>query len=66
MERDGAVSPALDGLDTSAVTLLKVHSNSAEYWESAHSSRVVELLGYAKAAITGRPPDAGGNAAVDL
>ena len=48
------------------MTLLKVHANSAEYSESAHSSRVVELLGYAEAAITGRPPDAGGNAAVDL
>ena len=55
-----------DGLDTPGVTLLKVHAHSAEYWESAHSSRVVELLGYAKAAVTKRPPDAGENEEVSL
>ena len=55
-----------DGLDTPGVTLLKVHAHSAEYWESAHSSRVVELLGYAKAAVTKRPPNAGENEEVSL
>jgi general stress protein 26 len=55
-----------DGLDTPGITLLKVHATSAEYWESAHSSRVVELLGYAKAAVTGTPPDPGENRSVRL
>jgi general stress protein 26 len=55
-----------DGLDTPGVTLIKVHARSAEYWESAHSSRVVELLGYAKAAVTGRPPNPGENEEVRL
>ncbi len=55
-----------DGLDTPGVTLLKVHATSAEYWESAHSSRMVELLGFAKAAVTGTPPDPGENESVRL
>ncbi len=55
-----------DGLDTPGLTLIKVHATSAEYWESAHSSRVVELLGYAKAAVTGRPPNPGENEEVRL
>ena len=55
-----------DGLDTPGVTLLKVHAESAEYWESAHSSRVVELLGYVKAAVTKSPPNAGENEEVTL
>jgi general stress protein 26 len=53
-----------DGLETPGLTLIKVHAESAEYWESAHSSRVVTMLGYAKAAVTGRTPDAGENESV--
>ncbi|MGC4811930.1 pyridoxamine 5'-phosphate oxidase family protein [Micromonospora sp. DT228] len=49
-----------DGLDTPGLTLIKVHASSAEYWDSANSA-VVNLLGYAKAAVTGRPPEAGEN-----
>jgi len=55
-----------DGLDTPGVALIKVHAQSAEYWESAHSSRVVELLGYVKAAATGTPPNPGENREVRL
>ncbi|MEV4214318.1 pyridoxamine 5'-phosphate oxidase family protein [Micromonospora sp. NPDC049662] len=44
-----------DGLDTPGLTLIKVHASSAEYWDSP-SSTVVNLLGFAKAAVTGRPP----------
>ena len=55
-----------DGLETPNLTLLKVHGETAEYWESAHSSRVVTMLGYAKAAVTGRTPDAGENETVRL
>ncbi|MEH0971377.1 pyridoxamine 5'-phosphate oxidase family protein [Micromonospora sp. CPCC 205546] len=49
-----------DGLETPGLTLLKVHAASAEYWDSP-SSTVVNLFGYAKAAVTGKPPKAGEN-----
>ena len=55
-----------DGLDTPGLALLKVHATSAEYWESPSSSRVVTMLGYAKAAVTGRPPEPGENEEVRL
>jgi general stress protein 26 len=55
-----------DGLDTPNLTLIKVHADTAEYWESAHSSRVITLIGYAKAAVTGKTPDAGENETVRL
>lgn len=55
-----------DGLETPNLTLIKVHGETAEYWESAHSSRVVTMLGYAKAAVTGKTPDAGENETVRL
>ncbi|MGW0218091.1 pyridoxamine 5'-phosphate oxidase family protein [Micromonospora chokoriensis] len=48
------------GLDTPGLTLIKVHATSAEYWDSPGST-VVNLLGYAKAAVTGRPPRPGEN-----
>src|SRR6185312_495560 len=49
-----------DGLDTPGLTLIKVHASSAEYWDSP-SSTVVNLLGFARAAVTGQPPEAGEN-----
>ena len=55
-----------DGLETPNLTLVKVHSDTAEYWASAHSSKVVTLLGYAKAAVTGKTPDAGENETVRM
>ena len=55
-----------DGLDTPNLTLIKVHADTAEYWESAHSSRVITLIGFAKAAVTGKTPDAGENETVEL
>lgn len=55
-----------DGLDTPNLTLVKVTGETAEYWESAHSSRVVTVLGMVKAAVTGRTPDAGENETVRL
>jgi general stress protein 26 len=55
-----------DGLDTPTLTLVKVAAESAEYWAAAHSSKVVTLLGYAKAAVTGKTPDAGENETVRL
>ncbi|MEU4427002.1 pyridoxamine 5'-phosphate oxidase family protein [Actinoplanes sp. NPDC024001] len=55
-----------DGLDTPNLTLVKVTTQTAEYWEAAHSSKVVTLLGYAKAVVTGKTPDAGENETVRL
>ncbi|KAB1154481.1 pyridoxamine 5'-phosphate oxidase family protein [Micromonospora sp. AMSO12t] len=49
-----------DGLETPGLTLLRVHAGSAEYWDSP-SSTVVNLFGYAKAAVTGKPPEVGEN-----
>ena len=46
-----------DGLDTPGLTLIKVHTSSAEYWDSPNST-VVNLFGFAKAAVTGKPPKA--------
>jgi general stress protein 26 len=43
-----------DGLDTPGLTLIRVHAQSAEYWESP-SGKVVRLLGMATAAVTGDP-----------
>ncbi|MET7969679.1 pyridoxamine 5'-phosphate oxidase family protein [Micromonospora sp. NPDC005305] len=49
-----------DGLDTPGITLIRVHAGSAEYWD-APGSTVVNLLGLARAAVTGQPPEAGEN-----
>ncbi|MFI5848938.1 pyridoxamine 5'-phosphate oxidase family protein [Micromonospora chalcea] len=49
-----------DGLETPGITLIKVHAGSAEYWDSPGST-VVNLLGFARAAVTGKPPKAGEN-----
>ncbi len=55
-----------DGLDTPGLVLIKVHADSAEYWESP-SSKVVKLLGAARAAVTGDPDKfPGTNETVDL
>jgi general stress protein 26 len=55
-----------DGLETPDLTLVKVTGETAEYWAAAHSSKVVTLLGYAKASVTGKTPDAGENETVRL
>ena len=64
-------SPALkvwfpDGLDTPGIALIKVKANRAHYWETS-SSKVVQLIGAVRAAVTGNP-DAfpGGDAEVKL
>ncbi|MCY1138614.1 pyridoxamine 5'-phosphate oxidase family protein [Actinoplanes sp. Pm04-4] len=55
-----------DGLETPNLTLVKVNGETAEYWEAAHSSKVITVLGAAKAAVTGKTPDAGENETVRL
>jgi general stress protein 26 len=47
-----------DGLDTPGLTLIKVHAGSAQYWDSPGGA-VVNLLGLARAAVTGHPPKVG-------
>jgi len=55
-----------DGLETPGLALIKVHAETAEYWASAHTSRVVTRLAYARAAVTGNTPPAGENETVRL
>jgi len=55
-----------EGLETPTLTLVMVKAETAEYWEAAHSSKVVTLLGAVKAAVTGKTPDAGENETVVL
>ncbi|GGL16870.1 pyridoxamine 5'-phosphate oxidase family protein [Mangrovihabitans endophyticus] len=55
-----------DGLETPNLTLVKVHARTAEYWAAAHGSRVLTMFGYAKAAVTGKTPEAGENETVRL
>jgi general stress protein 26 len=43
-----------DGLDTPGLVLLRVHADTAEYWDGP-SSKVVRLIGAARAAIAGDP-----------
>jgi general stress protein 26 len=54
-----------DGKDDPAIALVRVHPERAEYWDSP-SSTIVHFVGYAKAALTGKPPHPGDNAKVDL
>ncbi|WP_139977313.1 pyridoxamine 5'-phosphate oxidase family protein [Nocardioides litoris] len=43
-----------DGLDTDGITLVKVHAETAEWWE-ASGSRAKRLVGAVRAAVTGDP-----------
>ena len=48
------------GKDDPSLTLLKVHTHLAEYW-NASDSTIVRLFQQATAAITGNPPEMGEN-----
>jgi general stress protein 26 len=55
-----------DGVETPGLVLLKVHADSAEYWSSP-SSKVLQLLGAVRAAVTGDPDKfPGDNEEIDL
>ncbi|MET9272120.1 pyridoxamine 5'-phosphate oxidase family protein [Kribbella sp. NPDC003557] len=43
-----------DGLETPGLVLIKVHADTAEYWSSP-SSKVVQLFGAVRAAVTRNP-----------
>ena len=64
-------SPALkawfeEGLETPGLALIKVHAETAEYWEGP-SSKVVRLIGVARAAAAGdKDAFPGTNETVDL
>jgi len=45
-----------DGKDDPTIALIRVHPQKGEYWDSP-SSTVLHLYGYAKAALTGEPPN---------
>ena len=45
--------------------MLKVSATGAEYWDNP-DSRVVQLFGMAKAALTGEPEDLGENKEIRL
>lgn len=49
-----------DGLDTPTLTLIKVHAESAEYWDSPHG-RVITLIQFGAAALLHRQPPEGEN-----
>ena len=55
-----------DGLEDPDLALLQVEVDSAEYWDSP-SSKVVQLVGFAKAVITGKSADGlGENVKLDI
>ncbi len=54
-----------DELETEGLMLIKVHADTAEYWD-APNSKALMLFGTLKAAITGEPPKVGENKTVNL
>ena len=53
------------GLDDPDLMLLKIKVEAAEYWD-APSSMMVNLVGFAKAILTGKRPDGGENEKLNL
>ncbi|MEP7291289.1 MAG: pyridoxamine 5'-phosphate oxidase family protein [Chloroflexota bacterium] len=45
-----------DGLETPDIALLRVSVHKAEYWDFA-SAKIVQLIGFVKAVVTGEPAD---------
>ncbi|MDF9878225.1 general stress protein 26 [Cellulosimicrobium cellulans] len=54
-----------DGPDTPGVVLIRLHAESAEYWDSP-GGRVATLFSLVKAKVTGRPHEGGENETVEL
>lgn len=54
-----------DGLEDPELSLLKITVTKAEYWD-APSSKIVQMIGFAKAAVTGKPYDAGEHGKIEL
>ena len=54
-----------DGLDDPQLALLKVDVDKAEYWDSP-SSKVVQVVGFVKAMVTGQPAKVGDHGKVSM
>jgi general stress protein 26 len=54
-----------EGKDSEKVQLLLVEADSAEYWDSP-GGRIASALAFAKSKVTGKQPDVGESATVDL
>jgi general stress protein 26 len=54
-----------EGLDDPKLALIRVDVDHAEYWDSPNS-KVVQLAGLIKAAVTGKPAQGGENKKVQL
>ena len=54
-----------DGPDTPEVVLVRLHADTAEYWDSP-GGRVATLFSLVKAKVTGKPYDGGENETVQL
>lgn len=54
-----------DGLDDPTLCLLKVSVEEAEYWDSPNS-KIVQLVGFVKALVTGQQADGGDHGRVNL
>jgi general stress protein 26 len=54
-----------DGPTTPGLTLVKIHADTAEYWD-APGGRVTTLISFAKAKLKGERADIGENEVVDL
>ncbi|HEX2900719.1 MAG TPA: pyridoxamine 5'-phosphate oxidase family protein [Bacteroidia bacterium] len=53
------------GVEDPTLALLSVRATAAEYWD-AHSSKMIQLFGLARTALTGHPADLGENVKVDF
>ncbi len=53
------------GLDDPTLCLLKVSVEEAEYWDSPNS-KIVQLYGFVKAVVTGKPAEGGEHGKVSL
>jgi len=54
-----------DGLDEPDIALLKVNVDQAEYWDSTNN-KLVQLAGFVKALVTGKPAQGGENEKLNL
>jgi len=54
-----------DGLDDPNLALLKISTTQAEYWDSPNG-KVVQLIGFAKAMLTGKQAEVGESQKVNL
>src|SRR4030095_15786957 len=54
-----------EGLDDPRLALIKVDVTQAEHWDSPNS-KMIQLFGYVKAMVTGKPPKGGENKKITL